>query len=54
LESDSEFRRWLVRTVLNGALMILRERESGAERSGHRIFRQVCWRRQEKLLEARC
>jgi len=42
LGSDGEFRRWLVRTVLNEALMILHERESAAERSGDRIFRQVC------------
>jgi DNA-directed RNA polymerase specialized sigma24 family protein len=42
LESDGEFRRWLVRTVLNEALMILHEKESGAESSGDRIFWQVC------------
>ena len=42
LESDGEFRRWLVRTVLNEALMILHERESGAESPGHHIFWQVC------------
>ena len=42
LESDGEFRQWLVRTVLNEALMILHERESGTETSGHRIFRRVC------------
>ena len=42
LESDGEFRRWLVRTVLNEALMILHEKESGAESTGDRIFRQVC------------
>jgi DNA-directed RNA polymerase specialized sigma24 family protein len=40
--SDGEFRRWLVRTVLNEALTILHERESAAEGSSTLIFWQVC------------
>jgi len=42
LENGGEFRRWLVRTVLNEALMILHEKESRAEGSSDRIFWQVC------------
>jgi DNA-directed RNA polymerase specialized sigma24 family protein len=42
LENDGEFRRWLVRTVLNQALMILHEKEGGAVNSGDRVFWQVC------------
>ena len=41
-EGDGEFRRWLVRTVLNEALMILHEKESGAESPDARIFEQLC------------
>jgi DNA-directed RNA polymerase specialized sigma24 family protein len=40
--SDGEFRRWLVRAVLNEALTILRERESAVEGSSELIFWQVC------------
>src|SRR5689334_9472892 len=40
--SDGEFRRWLVRAVLNEALMILHEKESGVEGSSELIFWQVC------------
>ena len=40
--SDGEFRRWLVRSVLNEALAILRERESAAEGSRELIFWPVC------------
>jgi len=40
--SDGEFRRWLARTVLNEALMILHERESGVGGSSERVFWQVC------------
>ena len=40
--SDGEFRRWLARTVLNEALIILHERESGVEGSSERIFSKVC------------
>lgn len=40
--SDGEFRRWLVRTVLNEALMILREKESAAEASSEWTFWQTC------------
>lgn len=39
--SDGEFRRWLVRTVLNEALMILHEKESAAEASNW-IFGRTC------------
>jgi hypothetical protein len=39
---EGEFRRWLVRTVLNEALTILHERESSAEGSSELIFWQVC------------
>ena len=38
--SESEFRRWLVRTVLNEALMILHEKDSAAEASSQHIFWQ--------------
>jgi len=38
--SESEFRRWLLRTLLNEALMILHEKESVAEASSRRIFWQ--------------
>ena len=48
--NGGEFRRWLVRTVLNEALLMLREKESGTKESRDRIFWQVC-RRCEKLLE---
>lgn len=51
LESDGEFRQWLVRTVLNEALMILHEKESGGESLGHRISdksadggKRNCWK----------
>jgi DNA-directed RNA polymerase specialized sigma24 family protein len=40
--SDGEFRRWLARTVLNEALMILHEQESVTEGSSELIFWQVC------------
>lgn len=40
--SDGEFRRWLVRTVLNEALTILHERESAAEGSSELVFWQLC------------
>jgi DNA-directed RNA polymerase specialized sigma24 family protein len=40
--SDGEFRRWLVRTVLNEALMILHEKESAEEGSSELIFWQIC------------
>jgi DNA-directed RNA polymerase specialized sigma24 family protein len=39
--SDGELRRWLVRTVLNEALMILHEKESAAEASSQCIFWQT-------------
>ena len=39
---DGEFRRWLVRTVLNEALTILHERESAAEGSSELVFWQLC------------
>ena len=39
---DGEFRRWLVRIVLNEALTILHERESAAEGSSELIFWQLC------------
>lgn len=39
---DGEFRRWLVRTVLNEALTILHEKESAAEGSSELIFWQAC------------
>jgi len=39
---DGEFRRWLVRIVLNEALMLLHEKESAAEGSRELIFWQVC------------
>lgn len=41
--SDGEFRRWLVRAVLNEALMILHEKESVKEGSSELIFwQQIC------------
>src|SRR5215510_7264560 len=40
--SEGEFRRWLVRTMLNEALMILHEKESTLEGSSELIFRQLC------------
>jgi DNA-directed RNA polymerase specialized sigma24 family protein len=40
--SEGEFRRWLVRTVLNQALMILHEKESAEEGSSELIFWQIC------------
>ena len=40
--SDGEFRRWLVRTVLNEALTILHEKESATEGSSALIFWQFC------------
>ena len=39
---DGEFRRCLVRTVLNESLTILHEKESAAGRSSELIFWQVC------------
>ena len=40
--SEGEFRRWLVRTVLNEALMILHERASAAAGSNELILWQFC------------
>jgi DNA-directed RNA polymerase specialized sigma24 family protein len=40
--NDGEFRRWLVRTVLNEALTILNQRESVREGSSELIFWQIC------------
>lgn len=40
--SEGEFRRWLVRSVLNEALTILHEREGAAEGVGELVFWQVC------------
>lgn len=40
--SEGEFRRWLVRTLLNEALLILHEKESAAESSSELVFWQVC------------
>ena len=41
-KSDGEFRRWLVRTVLNEALVILHDKETVAEESSELIFWQLC------------
>lgn len=40
--SDGEFRRWLVRTVLNEALTILHEKESASAGSSELVFWQLC------------
>lgn len=40
--SEGEFRRWLVRTVLNEALTILHEKESAAQGSSELVFWQLC------------
>jgi len=37
-ECDGEFRSWLVRALLNDALMILREKQSGSEMTGEQMF----------------
>lgn len=42
LENGGEFRRRLVRTVLNEALLILQEKESAADQSSGAIFWQFC------------
>jgi len=39
--NDGEFRRWLVRTVLNEALMTLREKDNAAA-SSQWIFSRTC------------
>jgi DNA-directed RNA polymerase specialized sigma24 family protein len=39
---EGEFRRWLVRVVLNEALAILHEKESAAAGSSDLVFWQVC------------
>jgi DNA-directed RNA polymerase specialized sigma24 family protein len=37
-DSDGEFRAWLARIVLNEALMILQERQSGSEDTSEPIY----------------